>query len=316
LNKHFSRRRFLALAGFGAAGAAISADPVHPRVRFFRERLAELVKPALGVKQKPDPSIWDDRKITATWLGHATVLINFCGIKIITDPVLFSRVGASLGVGTLGPLRRQACALASRELPEIDLALVSHAHLDHLDLRSLNALRGKPALVTARNTRDLFRETRIKSPVELGWGERSIIETKHGEVEVQAFEVRHWGARWRHDTQRGYNGYVLRRGNRQIIFGGDTARCDGFKAIHRNGGYELACMPIGAYNPFIHSHCNPEEALAMANEAGADRIMPVHFYTFRFGRELCTEPLERLESALGSHTDRLGWREAGQTFSA
>jgi L-ascorbate metabolism protein UlaG (beta-lactamase superfamily) len=315
LSKHISRRRFLALAGLGAAGATVSAHAGHPRIRFFRERLAELVKPALGVRQKPEPLAWDDKKITASWLGHATVLINFHGVKIITDPVLFSRVGASTGLGTLGPLRRQACALAPAELPKIDLALVSHAHLDHLDTRSLKALRGSPALVTARNTADLFRETRFKAPVELGWGERKTIETSGGEIEIQAFEVKHWGARWRHDTQRGYNGYVLRREGRQIVFGGDTAQCDGFKGIHRAAGYDFACMPIGAYNPFIHSHCNPEEALAMANDAGADRIMPMHFYTFRFGRELCTEPLERLETALGSHTDRLGWRQAGETFS-
>lgn len=298
-----------------AAGSAVSAHSSHPRVRFFRERLAELVKPSLSVREKPKPLDWDDKKITAAWLGHSTVLINFYGVKILTDPVLCSRVGASVGLGTLGPLRRQACALKPNDLPKIDLALVSHAHLDHLDIRSLSALRGQPKLVSARNTADLFEETGLKKPSELGWGDKKLVETASGEVEIEAFEVKHWGARWRHDTQRGYNGYVIRRGGKQIIFGGDTARCDGFKALHGKGGYEFACMPIGAYNPFIHAHCNPEQALEMANQAGADRILPMHFYTFRFGRELHTEPLERLETALGSHGDRLGWREAGQTLS-
>jgi L-ascorbate metabolism protein UlaG (beta-lactamase superfamily) len=316
LKKHISRRHFLFLGGMGLAGGVMTTQPAHPRVRFFRERLAEMVKPAHSVKHTPSPLSWKNDKITAAWLGHATVLINFHGINIITDPVLFSRVGASLGVGTLGPLRRQACALRPRQLPRIDLALLSHAHLDHFDLPSLNALPGKAKAVTARNTRDLFADTRIRSAVELGWGDKTVVETEQGDLEIEAFEVRHWGARWRHDTQRGYNGYILRRDGKQIIFGGDTALSDGFKAIRGKGPFEFACMPIGAYNPFVHAHCTPEQALQMANEAGAEHILPMHFYTFRFGRELCTEPIERLNAALGSNTDRLGWREAGTTFVA
>lgn len=299
-----------------AAGTgAISLQSATPRARFFRERLAELIKPAHGVKQKPAPLEWDDNKVTASWLGHASVLINFYGIKILTDPVLFSRVGAAFGWGTFGPLRRQACALKPSELPKIDLALLSHAHLDHFDLPSLNALPGHPKAVSARNTADLFTETKIRSVTELGWGDKAVVTTPSGDLQVEAFEVKHWGARWRHDKQRGYNGYILSRGGKKIIFGGDTAVCDGFKGIHDKGPFEFACMPIGAYNPFIYSHCNPEQALQMSNEAGAERILPMHFYTFRFGRELCTEPIERLEAALGTHADRLGWREAGATFT-
>jgi L-ascorbate metabolism protein UlaG (beta-lactamase superfamily) len=73
-------------------------------------------------------------------------------------------------------------------------------------------------------------------------------------------------------------------------------------------------MPIGAYDPFIWSHCNPEQALQMANDAGAKHVLPMHYYTFRFGRERCNEPIERLETALKGENDRLGWREAGETF--
>jgi L-ascorbate metabolism protein UlaG (beta-lactamase superfamily) len=315
LKKHLSRRRFLFLGGMGLASGPATLQTGHPRVRFFRARLAELIKPAHAVKFKPTPATWDDNQLTAAWLGHATILINFYGVKIITDPVLFSRVGASFGLGTLGPLRRQACALRPRELPKIDLALLSHAHLDHFDLPSLNALAGSPKAVTARNTADLFQDTRIQAPVELGWGDKTVIKTAHGEIRVEAFEVKHWGARWRHDSQRGYNGYILSRGDKRIIFGGDTAISDGFKGIRDKGPFEFACMPIGAYNPFIYSHCTPEQALQMTDDARVDRILPMHYYTFRFGRELCMEPIERLDAALGAHTDRLGWREAGATFT-
>jgi L-ascorbate metabolism protein UlaG (beta-lactamase superfamily) len=160
----------------------------------------------------------------------------------------------------------------------------------------------------------LLADTHITQFAELGWGERHNVKTGGGEVQVEAFEVRHWGARWRHDTQRGYNGYIVSRGGKKIIFGGDTAICDGFKDIRSKGPFEFACMPIGAYNPYINSHCTPEQALAMTNDARAKYILPMHHYTFRFGRELSHEPIERLQLAIESEAERLGWREAGETF--
>ena len=299
-----------------AAGAASVQASSNPAMRFVTQRMAELAKPSISPRHKPSPREWDNNKITAAWLGHATVLINFQGLNIITDPVLFSRIGAQSFLGTVGPIRRQGCALSAGELPKIDLVLLSHAHLDHLDFPSLRSLPGNPAVVTARNTRDLVAETRLSNCTELSWGERKVIQTTEGDAEVAAFQVKHWGARWRHDTQRGYNGYIVKRGDKKIIFGGDTAQCDGFKEIRGGRPFEFACMPIGAYNPFIDSHCNPEQALQMANEAGAKYILPMHYYTFRFGRELCHEPIERLQTALNGEGERLGWKEAGETFIA
>jgi L-ascorbate metabolism protein UlaG (beta-lactamase superfamily) len=282
-------------------------------MRFVSQRMADLAKSAVPAQHKPSPADWNSDTITAAWLGHATVLINFEGLNIITDPVLYSRVGASMGVGTIGPMRRQACALKAHELPRIDLVLLSHAHLDHFDIPSLNAI-GNPQAVTAKNTADLFQDTPIRNYSELAWGETKQIKTASGDIEIEAFQVRHWGARWRHDTQRGYNGYILKRNGKKIIFGGDTAICGGFQEIRGKGPFEFACMPIGAYNPFIDSHCNPEQAFQMANEAGAKYILPMHHYTFRFGREDCAEPMERLQTAMNGEADRLGWKEAGETF--
>ena len=284
-------------------------------MKFLRERAAELAKPCFQTRHVPTPASWDNNKITASLLGHSTVLINFEGLNIITDPVLFPRIGAHSIFGTFGPIRRQASALKAGALPKIDLVLLSHAHLDHLDLRSLNALTGPRHTVTARHTTDLLQNSRIKKATELGWGEKTLIKTTaHGDAEVEAIEVKHWGARWRHDTHRAYNGYIVSRNGKRIIFGGDTALTDTFKGIRSKRPFEFACMPIGAYNPFIWSHCNPEQALQMANDAGAKHILPMHYYTFRFGRELSTEPIERLETALKSESDRLAWREAGETF--
>jgi L-ascorbate metabolism protein UlaG (beta-lactamase superfamily) len=311
---NLSRRRFLFLGSAAVASGLASVQTNNPTVKFLRERAAELAKPCFKTRHVPTPMSWDNNKITASLLGHATVLINFEGLNIITDPVLFPRIGAHSIFGTFGPIRRQACALNPAQLPKIDLVLLSHAHLDHFDIRSLNALKGSVHAVSARNTTDLLEQTAIREFSELGWGEKKQVRTDNGDAEVTAFEVKHWGARWRHDTQRGYNGYIVSRNGKKIIFGGDTAMTDGFKDISGKGPFEFACMPIGAYNPFIWSHCNPEQALQMANDAGAKYVLPMHYFTFRFGREVSTEPIERLATALKSETDRLAWREAGETF--
>jgi len=315
LKKAFSRRKFIrvttgaTVAGAGAwVGLSQSWTP-----RFVRDRISEIGVDVWKPTAKPTPGAWKDTHITASWLGHSSVLINFFGLNIITDPVLHSRCGADVGVGIVGPKRRVAPALTTKELPRIDLVLLSHAHLDHLDSATLHEIKCTKA-VTAHRTGDLLEGTRMKAATELAWGEKAVVKTGQGDVEVEAFEVKHWGARWRHDTYRGYNGYILRRGGKQIIFGGDTALCKTFAEIRSKGPFELACMPIGAYNPWIWSHCNPEQAVRMANDAGAKYILPIHHTTFRFGRETYTEPLERFEAALAAEPQRIALRHAGETF--
>ena len=159
----------------------------------------------------PAPGAWDDNAVTLAWLGHASVLINFYGVRVLTDPALFPRIGVGAWVTTLGPLRLTSCALPPAQLPEIDLVVVSHAHFDHLDTRSLGALRGRPAVVAAAATSDLLPRKRFRSIRELRWDDAVRIETARGDIEVRAIQVKHWGARLGRDTYRGYNGYVLRR---------------------------------------------------------------------------------------------------------
>lgn len=260
----------------------------------------------------PDLKTWDQNSITATWLGHATVLIQFYGITVLTDPVLFPRIGARTSFGTVGPKRLVGPALRPSQLPEVDLVVLSHAHLDHLDKPSLRSLRGTPQIVTAANTEDLLRGTRTSGVHPLRWGDHREIQTRKGAVQVRAFEVAHWGARWRYDRYRGYNGYVLGREGKQIIFGGDTALSPSFRELRAKGPFCAAFMPIGAYDPWICSHCTPEQAVDMANDAKASHFLPIHFKTFAFGREGIQAPLQRLDQVL--EVERLGWREIGQTF--
>jgi glyoxylase-like metal-dependent hydrolase (beta-lactamase superfamily II) len=128
----------------------------------FREWTIESWRSIAPVFAKPEPSNWNDVHVTAAWIGHATVLINFFGIKILTDPVLFPRIGIRLPGLTIGPKRLTAPALEFDELPRIDIVLLSHAHFDHFDLRTLHCFNENTRVVTARATSDLLRWTRLR----------------------------------------------------------------------------------------------------------------------------------------------------------
>ncbi len=314
-----SRRKFLrwALAGaaVSAAGGAYWINTSQRRVaRWLRQIIADSKREILPSPAKPNPAAWNDNDITIAWLGHATVLIDFYGVKILTDPAFGLRVGISLGLGTAGPKRYVASALSSRELPPVDVILLSHAHMDHMDLPSLRKLPKGAFTVTARDTSDILDGTR-KNVSELGWGETAELAIpKRGALSVEAFEVKHWGERWPSEKARGYNGYVLRREGKAILFGGDTADTPLFKDLASKAPYEAAIMPIGAYEPWIWNHCSPEQAVKLANEAGAKYIVPVHHQTFRLSHEPMTEPIDRFVAALDSEPERVALQQIGETF--
>jgi len=280
----------------------------------FREWTIASWRPMAPVFAKPEPATWSDAQVTFAWLGHATVLINFFGVKILTDPALFARIGIRLPGFTIGPKRLTAPALEFHELPKIDLILLSHAHFDHFDLRTLRCFDENTSLISARATTDLLRRTRFRNISELDWGEGKTFKTAASEIDFRAFAVKHWGARKRHDDYRGYNGYLLERNGRRIIFAGDTAMTDSFVELRQYGHIDVAIMSIGAYNPWIRSHCTPEQAIEMANAAGARFIMPVHHQTFRLSFEPLREPIERFEAALAKTPERIALREIGETF--
>src|SRR5437868_5874802 len=184
----------------------------------WREWTVESWRPITPAFAKPEPLKWNDAEVTAAWIGHATVLINFFGINILTDPVLFSRIGIRLPGFTIGPKRLIAPALQFHELPRIDLILLSHAHFDHFDLRTLNRFDKKNCVITAPHTAELLKWTRLREITELHWGNQKSLTTAAGAITISAFQVKHWGARTQRDTYRGYNGYLIERDGRRILF--------------------------------------------------------------------------------------------------
>lgn len=273
--------------------------------RRMAEDRKRLVKPAPRV---PHIAAWPEDGVQAVWIGHSTVLIRVNGFTILTDPVFSERIGIGLGPITVGMKRLVQPAVELSALPTPDLILLSHAHMDHVDKPSLRKLENPATtVITAASTSDLLRVNRYKVVHELRWDESQQV----GPVRVRAFEVKHWGARTQTDTHRGYNGYLIEAGRYRIVFGGDTAYTETFRKVRSSKPVDLAIMPIGAYDPWIHMHCNPEQALAMANHAGAEFVLPVHHQTFKLSSEPFHEPIERLLLAASSSQDRILVRGLG-----
>ena len=277
--------------------------------------------PVVPAPVRPNPGSWSNDTISAAWIGHATVLINFFGTMIITDPVFSERIGLNiLGLFTLGPKRLVEPALTFAELPTVDLILLSHAHMDHTDLRSLAKFHSSIPIIMAKNTSDIISGLNKQRVQELDWGEKAEL----GGVMIEALRVNHFGWRypWEHDRSRGYqegrsfNGYLLTKGGKSVVFGGDTAYQENFRQLVQRGiTVDLAIMPIGAYDPWIRVHANPEQALAMSGHMNAAAILPVHWNTFTLSSEPQHEPIERLKKALGPHSPRLVVEDIGETWT-
>jgi L-ascorbate metabolism protein UlaG (beta-lactamase superfamily) len=277
----------------------------------LRQLSRENARHILPSPHRPNPANWPDKGLHAAWLGHSTVLLKIDGVMVITDPVFSDKVGIEIGPLTVGIKRLVASALHGHQLPRPHAVLLSHAHMDHFDRPSLRTLYSpKTSVVTATRTADLLRIRKFGHVHELGWGD----EVEVSGIKIRAFEVNHWGARVRTDTYRGYNGYVIEAPRYRVVFGGDTAFTHTFRGAKGAKATDLAIMPIGAYEPWIRFHCNPEQAWQMAQDAGAEYVLPVHHQTFQLGREAYREPIERLIGAAGSRPERVCLHEIGQEF--
>lgn len=275
---------------------------------FLARRIEEARTSVPAAPHKPVPASWSNDRLTVAWLGHATVLINFYGTWLLTDPALRLRIGINIGGLTIGMRRLVRPALSIGELPPLDAVLVSHAHMDHCDLGTLRRLPRRTHAIVQRGNRDLVRRFRQQS--ELSWGESVEVEG----ARIEAIEVNHWGARRLTDRHRGYGGFLITKQDHALVFGGDTAYTNAFARLGRRARVDLAILPIGAYNPYIYAHANPEQAWAMRREMGAQYILPMHHSTFQLSREPAGEPIERMLKVAGAERWRVAVTEPGQTW--
>jgi L-ascorbate metabolism protein UlaG (beta-lactamase superfamily) len=148
----------------------------------------------------------------------------------------------------------------------------------------------------------------------LEWWEHRVVQ----DLRVTMTPCKHWGARMFRDTHRGYGGYCVSDGVQMVYHSGDTAYFDGFKEVGRRLRPDVALMPIGAYFPDSYRavHTSPEEAVRGFVETGAEWMIPMHYGTFRLGREPMGEPVERLrlETLRLGISDQVRVLEEGETM--
>ncbi len=269
------------------------------------------VTPRTGQSHKP--RFVSNGELGLTFIGHASFFVQMAGQNVVIDPN-FAR-----WLFVLKRLRKPGLNL--RDLPLIDVVVVTHAHFDHLHRPSLRAIaqqtrrRGgkRPVIVVPRDVFDLVADLGFEDVVELDWWN----SYRHQNLTVTHVPSRHWGARVLSDAHRGYGGYVLRGGKHSLYHAGDTAYFNGFREIGKRLAPELALLPIGAYNPpsFRNVHTSPADATRAFLDLHSRWMVPMHYGTFRLSHEPLDEPLQLLkeEAKTAGIEDRLMVLEEGVT---
>lgn len=258
------------------------------------------------------PAAWSDRALTIADLGHSALLMNWYGVRVLSDPTLFNRVGLSVGsLLTIGPRRQSAPPLAPAGLQDLDVILVTHAHMDHLDLPSLRALPKGAVVIACGGCGALIRPLGFTDVRELRWGEHTEVKG----LRVTAMGAKHWGVRWPPIGRAyGYNSYLLERGGARMLLACDSAYTPLFDTLAADPP-DIAAFSIAAYDPWIHNHADPEQVWAMFQRTRARYLVPIHWGTFRLSREPMDEPMRRLLAAAGPKADRVAIREIGVAWS-
>jgi L-ascorbate metabolism protein UlaG (beta-lactamase superfamily) len=241
------------------------------------------------------PVLVSPLELGITFIGHSSFMLQIGGRTLLIDPVFAERLIA------LRRLRRPGVKI--KDLPPIDMVLLSHAHMDHLNRPSLRRIiaqnlktSGKaPIAVVPWGVEDLVSDLGFDRVVTLEWWQTKSLDG----LDVTMTPCKHWGARLFKDTHRGFGGYVIRAGGHTLYHSGDTAYFDGFTKIGQRLKPEVALLPIGAYRPDSYRgvHTCPEEALQAFLDLGAQRMIPMHYGTFRLSQEPMEEPVERLMAA-------------------
>ena len=258
-----------------------------------------------------------------TWIGHASTLVQAGGLNVLTDPIFSNRASP---VSLIGPVRKVAPGLALADLPAIDVVLISHNHYDHLDRPSVLAIAqlseaaGKPTLfLVPLGMKAWFAGIGINNVTELDWWDSHT----HKGVEFNFTPLQHWSARSFGDrSQTLWGGYAVFAPDLHWYFAGDTgyskdfadtgARFANRHTAAKGGGFDLALIPIGAYEPrwFLKDqHVNPTEAVQIHRDIAAKRSVGIHWGTFELSDESLDQPPKDL--ALAASAQGL----AGNTFT-
>lgn len=238
-----------------------------------------------------------DGEVASTFIGHATFLLRWRGLTVLTDPVWSDRCSP---VSWAGPRRARPPAVAFDDLPPIDLVLLSHNHYDHLDLSTLRRLdaHSRPLIVTGLGNRGFLAQHGLSRVVELDWWQAHDIAG----ARVTFAPAVHWSNRGGYGRNATlWGAFMVEAGGTRVYFGGDTGYGPHFAETHRRlGAPDLALLPIGAYEPrwFMKSmHMNPAEAVQAHRDLQARRSLGLHFGTWQLTDEGIEAPVVALAEA-------------------
>jgi len=252
------------------------------------------------------------RDTTVTWIGHATVLFQTAGVNVLTDPQFSERASP---VQFAGPKRVVPATPGLAGLPHIDAVLVSHDHYDHLDVASVKALArqpgGPPRFFVGLGSKAWFADLGITDVVEMDWWQK----VEFMGLDLHFVPVQHWSKRTLTDeNQRLWGGWVVRQPAFSFYFAGDTGYSMDFSDVGRRfGGFDLAAIPIGAYEPrwFMHvMHVNPEESVRIHRDVKSRASLGIHWGTFD---DLTDESLYEPPKVLAAEARKAGLAE-GEFF--
>ncbi len=252
-----------------------------------------------------------DNHLSATWIGHSSLLINIDGHKILADPVFEKKISF------FGPTRFNGeVPFDPNELPAIDVVLISHNHYDHLNRYSIELLNEKtslfivPLAVGAQLEEWGVSRSKIK---ELDWWDEINVAD---DLLVAATPSQHFSNRGLSDRNETlWASFVVRAKKHKIFFSGDTGYFDGFKTIgEKYGPFNMTFMECGAYNEkWHHIHMYPEETAQAHIDLQGDVLHPIHWGTFNLSLHPWFEPMKRLTDAAALHNVKATTPIVGET---
>ncbi|MCX6397169.1 MAG: MBL fold metallo-hydrolase [Propionibacteriales bacterium] len=260
----------------------------------------------------------------ATWLGHATVLVEINGHWVLTDPVWSDRVSPS---ATVGPKRSHPVPLELAQLPALSAVLISHDHYDHLDTATIDWLvahQSMPVVVPLGIGAHLrawgVPEAQI---IELDWDESYSVQVDGlPDLVLTCTEARHFSGRGFTRNKTLWSSWVLQAGagdqRRSVFFGGDTGYTPAFADLgDRHGPFDLTVLPIGAYDTrWGDIHMNPAEAVQTHLDVRGRVLLPIHWATFDLAFHSWSAPVEWLVEAAAEHGVQLALPRPGERFGA
>lgn len=287
---HFDGHRFENLEPFRAK---TTADIIKWQAARERGTWPEWI----DIPRRPAPPRDVTKGWRATFVNHASVLIQVPGVNILTDPVWSDRVGPT---PSLGAPRHKAPGVDFDQLPPIDVVLISHAHFDHFDVPTLTELAREhdPLFVCGLGVGQLLARYGITRSIELDWWDHITA----GPLSLTFTPAQHWSARGLGDRNANlWGGFFIKAHDASIYFVGDTGDGDHFAEIAaRLGAPDLALIPIGAYAPrwfMADQHIDPAQAVRAHETLGAARSMAIHWGTFALADDGHDDPLIELARA-------------------